>query len=162
MTDYFTTLDQFDRRILRLLTQDGRMSITRLSEEISLSANATSERLRRLQRDGIITGFHARVSPEAMGQKLTCFVEVKLDRVAEDVFDAFAKAAKASNEIEECYLTAGGFDYLLKTRHRDMDDFRRFLTGTLLRLPGVRETHTFTVMEAIKEGAAGGDGTSLF
>ena len=161
MTEFFTTLDDYDRKILRLLTKDGRMSITKLSEEISLSANATSERLRRLQRDGIITGFHARISPQAMGQKLTCFVEVKLDRVAEDVFDAFAKAAKASDEIEECYLTAGGFDYLLKTRHRDMDDFRRFLTRTLLRLPGIRETHTFTVMEAIKEGAGSNVGPSF-
>ena len=101
----------------------------------------------------MIAGFHARLSPAALGLKLTCFVEVKLDRVAEDVFDAFAKAARASEDIEECYLTAGGFDYLLKTRHRDMEGFRAFLTSNLLRLPGVRETHTFTVMEAVKEGA---------
>lgn len=145
-------MDNYDRRILRLLTEDGRMSIARLSEAIALSPNATSERLRRLQRNGTIAGIHARLSPAALGQTLTCFVEVKLERIAEDVFEAFAKAARVSDEIEECYLTAGGFDYLLKTRHRDMEAFRTFLTGTLLRLPGVRETHTFTVMEAVKEG----------
>ncbi len=128
------------------------MSIAKLSEAISLSANATAERLRRLQRDGIISGFHARLSAEALGQTLTCFVEIKLDRVNEDVFAAFAKAVRESSEIEDCYLTAGGFDYLLKTRHRDMEQFRAFLTSTLLRLPGVRETQTFTVMEAVKEG----------
>lgn len=152
MTDVFTSLDRHDRRILELLIRDGRLSIAKLSDAIALSPNATAERLRRLVRDGIISGFHARLSPVATGQTLTCFVEVKLDRVDEDIFDAFSKAARASVEIEECYLTAGGFDYLLKTRHKDMDAFRGFLTGTLLRLPGVRETHTFTVMEAVKEG----------
>lgn len=152
MAETSPKLDQYDQRILRHLTEDGRMSITQLAEAIALSPNATSERMRRLQRDGVIAGFHARLSPAALGLGLTCFVEVKLDRVADDVFDAFATAARASDEIEECYLTAGGFDYLLKTRHRDMEAFRAFLTGTLLRLPGVRETHTFTVMEAVKEG----------
>lgn len=152
MTDESTKLDPYDRKLLRCLVADGRMSITKLAEAIALSANATAERLRRLQRDGVITGVHARLNPAALGQTLTCFVEVKLDRVSEDIFDAFAQAARASDEIEECYLTAGGFDYLLKTRHRDMDAFRGFLTGTLLGLPGVRETHTFTVMEAVKEG----------
>lgn len=127
------------------------MSLTRLSEEISLSANATSERLRRLQKEGFIEGFHAKLSPEALGLTLTCFVEVKLERVSEDVFDAFSNAARLSDEIEECYLTAGGFDYLLKTRHANMNAFREFLTGRLLRLPGVRETRTFTVMESVKE-----------
>ena len=152
MTGFYTKLDQYDHKILRLLLADGRISITKLAETISLSPNATAERLRRLQRDEVMLGVHARLNPIALGQTLTCFVEVKLDRVSEDIFSAFAKAARASDEIEECYLTAGGFDYLLKTRHSDMEGFRKFLTRTLLGLPGVRETQTFTVMEAIKEG----------
>lgn len=156
MAENFPNLDRYDRKLLRCLLADGRQSITKLAEAISLSANATAERLRRLQRDGVIAGVHARLNPQALGQTLTCFVEVKLDRVSEDIFDAFSAAAKASDEIEECYLTAGGFDYLLKTRHRDMEAFRGFLTGTLLSLPGVRETHTFTVMEAVKEGLGPG------
>ena len=151
MAEKNTSLDHYDLKILRLLNRDGRMSVTHLSEEIALSANATSERLRRLQRDGYIEGFHAKLSAEALGQTLTCFVEVKLERVSKDVFDAFSRAARLSDEIEECYLTAGGFDYLLKTRHASMQAFREFLTGRLLRLPGVRETRTFTVMEAVKE-----------
>lgn len=152
MTELSTKLDRHDRRLLHCLLTDGRMSISKLAEAISLSANATTERFKRLQREGVISGIHARLDPQALGQTLTCFIEVKLDRVSEDIFDAFSAAARASDEIEECYLTAGGFDYLLKTRHRDMDAFRGFLTGTLLTLPGVRETHTFTVMEAVKEG----------
>lgn len=157
MTTDTPKLDRYDRSIMRHLQQDGRMSISKLADTIALSPNATAERLRRLQRDGVIAGFHARISPEVLGQVLTCFVEVKLDRVGTDVFDAFAKAARASPEIEECYLVAGGFDYLLKTRHSDMTAFRDFLTSTLLLLPGVRETHTFTVMEAVKEGIAAPD-----
>jgi len=156
MTTENPKLDRYDRSILQNLQQDGRMSISKLAETIALSPNATAERLRRLQREGVIAGFHARVSPEMLGQTLTCFVEVKLDRVGTDVFEAFAQAARASPEIEECYLVAGGFDYLLKTRHSDMPAFRNFLTSTLLLLPGVRETHTFTVMEAVKEAMSFG------
>ena len=147
-------LDRHDLKILRSLQRDGRLSIAALAEAIALSPNATNERFTRLMRDGVIEGFHARISPRALGRSLLAFIEVKLERTAPDVFDAFAEAAREADEIEECHMVAGGFDYLLKTRHADMDAYRRFLSDTLLALPGVRETHTFTVMEEVK--AAGG------
>lgn len=152
MTDETADLDRYDRHILREMRRDGRITIAALAERIALSPNATAERLRRLRRDGVIAGVHARLSAVALGRGLTCFVEVRLDRVSPEVFDAFAAAARASDEIEDCHMVAGGFDYLLKTRHADMAAFRAFLTGTLLALPGVRETHTFTVMEEVKDG----------
>ena len=145
-------LDRHDRAILRHLQRDGRMSVAALAEAIALSPNATGERLRRLVRDGVVTGFHARLSPAALDRALLCFIEVKLERTAPDVFDAFAAAARRTDAIEECHMVAGGFDYLLKTRHRDMAAYRAFLADTLLALPGIRETHTFTVMEAVKDG----------
>ena len=144
-------LDRHDRAILRHLQRDGRMSVAALSELIALSPNATNERLRRLVREGVIEGFHARISAAAIDRALVTFIEVKLERTAPDVFEAFAEAVRASDAIEECYMVAGGFDYLLKTRHRDMAAYRSFLADALLALPGVRETHTFTVMEAVKD-----------
>ena len=146
-----TTLDRADRAILRLLQADGRMPVSLLSERVGLSPNATATRLRRLLAEGTISGVHARVAPEAVGLTLLAFVEVKLERTDGDVFAAFARAALAADAIEECHMVAGGFDYLLRTRHRDMAAYRRFLSDVLLTLPGVRETHTYTVMEAVKE-----------
>ena len=78
------------------------------------------------------------------------FVEVKLERTTDDVFTAFAAAAKANPDIMECHMVAGGFDYLLKARVKDMTAYRAFLSDALLTLPGIRETHTYAVMEEIK------------
>lgn len=127
--------------------------MTALADQIGLSANATAERIRRLQRDGVIEGFHARLSAKALGRDLLAFVEVKLDRTSADVFEAFAEAIRQAEDVEECHMVAGGFDYLLKTRHRDMAAYRAFLSETLLTLPGVRETHTYAVMEEVRSGA---------
>ena len=85
-----------------------------------------------------------------LGRGLLVFVEVKLDRTTPDVFATFAEAARKSPEVLECHMVAGGFDYLVKTRVADMPAFRAFLSETLLALPGVRETHTYAVMEEIK------------
>ncbi|MGB3409455.1 MAG: Lrp/AsnC ligand binding domain-containing protein [Jannaschia sp.] len=143
-------LDRQDRSILRHLQEDGRISVTSLSDLIGLSPNATAERMRRLQRDGVITGFRAVLSAEKLGRSLLAFVEVKLDRTSSDVFDSFAAAIRQADDVEECHMVAGGFDYLLKTRHRDMAAYRAFLSETLLSLPGVRETHTYAVMEEVR------------
>ena len=143
-------IDQHDIKILKALQTDGRLPTTALAEKIGLSANATSERLKRLIRDGIIEGFTVRLSPEMLGRGLLVFVEVKLDRTTPDVFATFAEAARKSPEVLECHMVAGGFDYLVKTRVADMPAFRVFLSETLLALPGVRETHTYAVMEEFK------------
>lgn len=147
-------IDKFDRTILSTLQRDGRIAITALAEEVGLSPNATAERMRRLQRDGVITGFHATLDPKTLGRGLTAFVEVKLDRTSSEVFEDFARVIRRLDGVEECHMVAGGFDYLLKTRHRDMDAYRAFLSDTLFELPGVRETRTYTVIEAVVEGGA--------
>ena len=154
-------IDRQDRAILGHLQRDGRVAVTILADRIGLSANATAERMRRLQRDGVIAGFRAILSPEAIGRGLTAFVEVKLDRTDGDIFDAFAKVVRGIADVEECHMVAGGFDYLLKTRHRDMSAYRIFLSDRLLTLPGVRETRTYVVMEAVVEdGPAPLDGAN--
>lgn len=145
-------LDRYDRTILAVLQKDGRIAITALAEHVGLSPNATAERMRRLQREGVITGFRATLNPAALGRGLTAFVEVRLDRTSSEVFDDFARVIRRMDGVEECHMVAGGFDYLLKTRHRDMAAYRAFLSDTLLDLPGVRETRTYAVMEAVVEG----------
>ncbi len=150
MSEEIDELDRLDRKILAVLQDDGRITVSDLAERIGLSATATAERMRRLIRDGTILGFRAELDPVRLGRGLLVFVEVLLDRTSPDVFEAFARQVKRAGEVLECHLVAGGFDYLIKARVRDMTAYRRFLAEVILPLPGVRETRTYAVMEEIK------------
>ena len=143
-------LDKMDRRILSILQIDGRISAVDLAEQIGLSPTTTGERLRRLQKEGYVAGFGARLDPQRLGFGLLVFVEVSLDKTTPDVFDRFAQAVRHAPEVLECHMVAGGFDYLLKTRVADMAAYRRFLGDVLLPLPGIREPRTYAVMEEVK------------
>jgi Lrp/AsnC family leucine-responsive transcriptional regulator len=145
-----TSLDPIDRRILALLQEDGRLPAVELAERIGLSPTSTGERLRRLQKEGVIMGFRARLDPRRLGLDLVVFVEVSLDKTTADVFERFGEAVRRAPEVLECHMVAGGFDYLVKTRVADMAAYRRFLGEVLLALPGVRETRTYAVMEEVK------------
>ena len=147
-------LDSLDRKLLRLLQEDGRIPNVELAERVGLSPTATSERVKRLTREGIIAGYGARLDPQKLGRGFLVFVEVTLDKTTPDVFDRFAGAVTRAPEVLECHLVAGGFDYLIKTRVADMAAYRVFLGDVLLSLPGVRETRTYAVMEEVKATAS--------
>ena len=146
----FNTLDKIDLKILNALQTDGRISNLKLAEAVALSPTAVLARTQRLQREGYILGFEARLNPAKLGRGLTVFVEVLLERTTPQVFDQFKAAAQARPEILECHMVAGGFDYLLKTRVRDMAAYREFAGNVLWQLPGVRETRTYAVMQEVK------------
>lgn len=149
-----SAIDKVDLKILRALQTDGRLSTLKLAELVHLSATAVHERVKRLTRDGFILGYHAELNPKRLGGGLVVFIEVVLDRTTPDVFEAFKVAVKDRPEIQECHMVAGGFDYLIKTRVADMAAYRDFLGNVLLALPGVRETHTYAVMEEVKQSHA--------
>ncbi|SCC91806.1 DNA-binding transcriptional dual regulator, leucine-binding [Thiomonas sp. X19] len=154
MKDPANALDRVDRRILALLQGDGRMSNLALAQAVHLSPTAVLERVRRLVREKFILGYEARLNPQKLSAALLVFIEVVLDRTTPDVFEQFKTAVQARPEIMECHMVAGGFDYLLKTRVADMPAYREFLGSVLLSLPGVRETHTYAVMEEVKNSQA--------
>jgi Lrp/AsnC family transcriptional regulator, leucine-responsive regulatory protein len=143
-------LDTIDRRILRELQADGRITNLKLAEAVHLSPTAVLERVKRLTRDGVILGYEARLNPALLGAGLMVFIEVLLDRTLPDVLNHFRAAVQARPEILECHLVAGGFDYLLKTRVADMTAYRALLGDSIWTLPGVRETRTYAVMEEVK------------
>ncbi|NMJ41115.1 winged helix-turn-helix transcriptional regulator [Roseomonas sp. JC162] len=143
-------MDKTDLRILDILQRDGRITNLDLAERIGLSPAATSDRFRRLLKDGYVTGFGARLDHRTLGFGLLAFVEVLLDKTTPDVFARFAEAANRAPEVLECHMVAGGFDYLVKARLKDMGAYRRFLGEVLLSLPGVKETRTYAVMEEVK------------
>ncbi len=146
-------LDDTDRRLLRVLQADGRISNADLADRCHLSASACSERTRRLREQGFIKHYSAVLDPEKLDRALLIFVEVVLDRTTTDVFDAFAAAARRAPDVLECHMVAGGFDYLIKARVRDMGAYRKFLGDVLVKMPGVRETRTYAVLEEIKSTA---------
>ena len=143
-------IDRTDRKILKLLQEDGRLATVELADKIGLSPTATSERLKRLLRDGYVTGFRAMLDPAKLGRELLVFIEVGLDKTTADVFEKFAAAVRRAPEVLECHMVGGGFDYLVKTRVTDMNAYRRFLGDVVLGLPGVKETRTYVVMEEVK------------
>ena len=142
--------DSTDAAILRILQQDGRISTVDLAERLRLSPTATAERLKRLTRERYITGYGARLDPAMLDLGLLVFIEVLLDKTTGTVFDRFSAEVRRVPEILECHMVAGGFDYLLKARVKDMAAYRRFLGQVMVDLPGVKETRTYAVMEEVK------------
>lgn len=147
-------IDKIDTKILRVLQKDGRISNLKLADAVHLSPTAVLERVKRLTRDGYILGYEARLNPDKLGAGMLVFIEVVLDRTTPDVMNEFKAAVQVRPEILECHLVAGGFDYLIKTRVADMPAYRELIGSVVWALPGVRETHTYAVMEEVKNTTA--------
>ncbi|MGH8447233.1 MAG: Lrp/AsnC ligand binding domain-containing protein [Solimonas sp.] len=147
-------LDEIDRRLLRALQADGRITNQELAQRCNLSPAACHERFKRLRERGYIIGFTALLDPEKLDRALLIFVEILLDRTTGDLFEQFAASVRETPEILECHMVAGGFDYLIKARVQDMAAYRNFLGGTLVNMPGVRETRTYAVLEEVKSTIA--------
>ncbi|PYE85907.1 Lrp/AsnC family transcriptional regulator [Pseudoroseicyclus aestuarii] len=148
-------LDRIDRRILNELMREGRISVTDLAERVGLSRTPCQARLARLQASGAIRGFRAVVDPAVLGRDHVTFVEVRLTDTSVAALEEFNAAVAEAPEIEECYMIAGGFDYLLKVRCADIRDYREILGKVISGLPHVASTSTHVSMQAVKE--IGGD-----
>jgi Lrp/AsnC family leucine-responsive transcriptional regulator len=148
------TLDPIDLAILQALQDDGRMTNVALAKHVGLSATPCLERVKSLEARGHISGYTARLAAPSLGLGLTVFIQVQLERTSEDAFKAFRDAIEHIPELQSCHMVTGGFDYLLKVRVPDMEAFRSFFGQVLGRVPGIRETHSYPVMEEIKDSSA--------
>lgn len=120
-------LDRIDRMILDILQRDGRIAISELAARVNLSTTPCSERVKRLEREGIIMGYYARLNPEMLERNLLVFLEIKLSAKSGDVFDQVARNLTEIPEVLECHLISGDFDYLVKARLKEMSAYRRLL-----------------------------------
>ncbi len=154
MTTKGRQIDQFDRKIIDLLSRDGRMSITDLADKVGLSKTPCQVRLKRLIDDGVIKGFSAVLDMALLGLDHIAFTEVKLSDTREQALAEFNRGVMAIPEIEECHMIAGNFDYLMKVRTADIRRFRTVLGEKISTLPHVANTSTFVVMEPIKDQTA--------
>jgi Lrp/AsnC family leucine-responsive transcriptional regulator len=124
--------------------------VSELAREVNLTTSPCLERVRRLEDEGYIEGYAAKLNPNFLGARLLAFVEVRIDRSHPEIFDKFRELVLSLDEVIECHMVAGGVDYLLKIRVADTQEYRRFLGDTLAKLPGVVQTNTYMAMEEVK------------
>ena len=142
-------LSKVDRRILALLQQDGRLSVAEIGRRVGLTPSPCADRIKRLESMGVIKGYQAKLSPEALDAGLVVFVQVRLQRTAGDAFEASTEAIELIPEVEGCHLVSGDFDFLIKARVKDMSHYKTLLAGSLLQLPNVQESKSYPVMETV-------------
>lgn len=143
-------LDRTDLAILDVLQREGRISNTDLADRVHLSASATLRRLQRLEREGVITGYSARLDPAALGLDLTAFVRVQLEKHGSASIDAFVEAVRGWDEVVACHALTGDMDYLLQVVVRDLRHFSRFLLDRLLNATGVADVNSSFVLRTVK------------
>ena len=142
-------LSKVDRRILALLQHDGRLSVAEIGRRVGLTPSPCADRIKRLESIGVIRGYQAKLSPEALDAGLVVFVQVRLQRTAGDAFEAFTEAIELIPEAEGCHPVSGDFDFLIKARVKDMSHYKTLLAGSLLQLPNVQESKSYPVMETV-------------
>lgn len=147
-------LDKIDLKILQALQENARISYVDLANKVGLSTTPCLERVKRLERNGVIKGYKALLNPRYLRANLLVFVEVSLETQSPTVFDEFRKAVARLPQIQECHLVSGQFDYILKCRIPEMSAYRQLLGDVVLTLPGVKESKSYVVMEEVKEDAS--------
>jgi Lrp/AsnC family transcriptional regulator, leucine-responsive regulatory protein len=147
-------LDATDLRILREIQCNGRLPVVDLAERVNLSKSPCLKRLRRLEKHGYILGYRALLDAKKMAQGHLVFVQVKLANTSRQVLEHFNIAVQSIPQIQSCHMMSGGYDYLLKIRTKDMEDYRILLGDVLSTLPGIAQTSTFPVMEQVKDEMA--------
>ncbi len=147
----YMKIDNLDRAILKALQNNAKATLTDIAESVGLSKTPCQQRIKRMEKLGIITGYTARVNQRLLGENHIAFVQVELSDTRTRALKAFNDAVQAVPEIEECHMMAAHYDYLLKVRTGDMVSFRTILGETISELPYVLQTSTFVAMENVKE-----------
>ena len=162
-----TKLDALDIRILSEIQRQGRITKVALAQSIGLSPTPAWNRLKRLEKAGLIAGYHARLNPRAFGSMVTVFVEINLASHRQADFDRFERVVGAIDEVVGCWSLGGGLDYLLKVIARDVNAYQRLVDSLLEREIGIDRYFTYIVTKAVKDetsippGVLGGSGDAL-
>ncbi len=143
-------LDRTDYRILEILQKNGRITNVDLAEQVHLSPPPCLERVKRLEREGYIDRYVGILNPYKLNAGLLAFIQVTLHSTASEDLKEFNKAVRRLEQVQECHMVSGGFDYLIKARASDMQAYRDFLGHQLAAIPNLRETHTYVVMQEVK------------
>ena len=147
-------LDDIDRRILRVLQREGRISNADLAERINLSASACHRRVQRLEATGFIQDYVALLDPKKLGKPTIVFVEITLSGQADELLDAFEREVSGIECVLECHLMTGASDYKLKVVAEDTEDFAMIHRRYLARLPGVQQMQSSFALRTVRRTTA--------
>ncbi len=148
------TFDDFDRKILVALSENARASNVEIADKVGLSEAPCSRRVRRLETDGVVQGYHARLAPEAIGIGFVAFVTLVLDYVTAATAERFYQEIRAIPEIMSCYIVSGSYDAILHVAAADSHSYSDIVFNRLRRIPGVKDVRSSFVMRTIKESPA--------
>jgi len=146
-------LDKIDNKILKRLQENGKMTNLQLSEEIGLSPAPTLERVRKLENSGIITGYHANVDSALLGMGIKAYIQLSLERQAENSLSIFVERIQRIEEIVECHMVTGTCDFILKAIIKDIPAFENLITNKLGKIDEIRNMQTMVILSQIKQGA---------
>jgi len=146
-------LDAIDQRILENLQKNGRLTNLELAERVGLSPSPCLRRLRRLEEEGIIVGYAARIDQRKIGLGLTAFVSLSFEKKTNTQAEQIRKTIAAMPEVIGCYITSGEHDVLLQVVVADLDEYRRFSLDRLIKVPGIKDIHSSFALETVKEYA---------
>ena len=142
-------LDAIDKKLVKALQSDGRLTNAELASRIGLSASACLRRLQRLEQSGVIAGYAALIDGAAIGKPTTVFIEITLASQVSTALDAFERAVAACDDVLECHLMSGDFDYLLRVAVADMRDYERVHRQRIAAFPHVARIRTAFAMRAV-------------
>ncbi|MGE0061620.1 MAG: Lrp/AsnC family transcriptional regulator [Xanthobacteraceae bacterium] len=143
-------LDETDRKILKTLQENGRISLADLAGEVGLSASPCLRRVRLMEKAGVIARYVAVLDQQAVGLPVSVFISIKLDKQKQDALDRFSKTIARWPEVLECYLMTGPRDYWLRVVVPDLAAYERFLKQKLTRLEGVASIESSFALEQVK------------
>lgn len=145
------TLDENDLKILQLLQEDAKLTTQELADRLNLTKTPVFERIKKLEREGLISGYAARIDREKLGLGLMVFCNVTLDAHQVKFLEKFEKDVQGLSEVVACYHTGGTYDYLLQVIVPDMNSYYEFVTGKLARLDNIHNVQSAFVLKEIKE-----------
>ncbi len=147
-----TQIDDLDRQILDIVQGNGRISNAQLAEKINLSPAATHKRLRRLENEGYIEGYYAKINRRKLGYRMLCYIHISIKTHSSDELKKFREMLKEMPEVLACSFVTGEFDYVVKVAIRDEADLENFILNKITPVPGVSQVSTRLVVAEIKNG----------
>lgn len=144
-------LDRYDLKILEILSRDGRITKSKLAEAINLSVSPCWERVRRLEKAGIIEGYGARLNPDALVKRTPVWVQIELKQHNAESFARFEALVHETPEVSECVAVGGGVDYLMKVEADSVDAYQRLIDAWLSSDVGIERYFTYIVTKTVKQ-----------
>ena len=144
-------IDKIDKQLIELLAENGRTTLNDLSKKVGLSVSPCQSRIKKLEEQKYILGYHAQINYQKLEKAHVAFVQVSLSNTRARALEEFNVEVGKLQAVEQCHMIAGGFDYLLKVRTTDIDSYRLLLAEKISSLPHVASTSTFVSMQSVKD-----------